>query len=785
MKQLYLLLLLLLPAAVLAQTPGSVGVGTTAPDASAALDVTATDKGALLPRLTQAQRTALPSPAPGLILYQTDGSGSSGPGFWYNSGTAAVPKWLRLTDAAGLSYDAGSGLQVGPGPVQGGLDAPADPTNPSGSTGGNGPFRGGSNSARTETVYSAFTLRRLGLHAGPITSLSYFVSSKYSTDTYTGFTLALGHSPDSTLSGSFSSGLPTVYTGDVTLPATGQQLQLVFNGAAFSWDGTSSLLVQTCFNKTTTSSDDLVSIERVPNTRLFTSGAGSVCAATSGTLSQVRPRLGFTQPGLSYTLPAQAGMAGQVLTQQANGSVTFQTPAWTQSGSSLYPSVLSSQVGIGTATPAAPLEVQGGSVLTSSGAAGASTQLRLSRPSASGIYPASAELGLGRYAAGLAAYSQLDFTLGNGSSALANQTVLSLLGDGRVGIGTSSPLGRLHLLNSAGTGALDDYLFDEYGPGDQGLFMRRANGTPAAATNLADGDFIGQLTFVPQYNGGLGYGGSSVMGYYRGSGTTLLTDLRFVTSGTERLRLDPSGNLGLGTSAPRGHFDVDGPGDTYLVDDPNVGSGQSVFLPGHLLLAPYNASTPAAYVQARIPNPNGGTNLSLILRTTYQGTLRDALTLNPNGSAAFFGTVTANGVTLTSDARFKQQVRPLQSALAGLLRLRGVRYQWNGLGVQHGGTAGQEQIGLLAQEVELVYPELVHTDAQGYKSVNYAQLTPVLLEAIRELQAQLDAQRSRATRAEAAQQADHAALLTLQEQVAHLQQVLLPAAQAPQPSPAK
>lgn len=53
-----------------------------------------------------------------------------------------------------------------------------------------------------------------------------------------------------------------------------------------------------------------------------------------------------------------------------------------------------------------------------------------------------------------------------------------------------------------------------------------------------------------------------------------------------------------------------------------------------------------------------------------------------------------------------------------------MRYEWNALGVQYGGAAGAGQMGLIAQEVEQIYPELVSTDAQGYKAVNYAQLTP-------------------------------------------------------------
>ncbi|QHJ07846.1 tail fiber domain-containing protein [Hymenobacter busanensis] len=152
-------------------------------------------------------------------------------------------------------------------------------------------------------------------------------------------------------------------------------------------------------------------------------------------------------------------------------------------------------------------------------------------------------------------------------------------------------------------------------------------------------------------------------------------------------------------------------------------------------------------------------------------------TLNAGYTLDVNGTIRGSNVS-PSDVRFKQDVRPLGGALAAVRQLRGVRYRWNALGVQHGGTAGAEQVGLLAQEVERIYPELVSTDAQGYKAVNYAQLTPVLLEAIKELEAALAAQTRRADQAQAAQQADHASLLTLQEQVAALRAALVPAAQA-------
>jgi hypothetical protein len=70
-----------------------------------------------------------------------------------------------------------------------------------------------------------------------------------------------------------------------------------------------------------------------------------------------------------------------------------------------------------------------------------------------------------------------------------------------------------------------------------------------------------------------------------------------------------------------------------------------------------------------------------------------------------------------------------------VLRLRGVSYHWK---PEFKGDA-RPQIGFIAQEVEAVLPELVNTDEQGFKSVAYANAVPVLVEAIKEQQRQLDA----------------------------------------------
>jgi Chaperone of endosialidase len=99
------------------------------------------------------------------------------------------------------------------------------------------------------------------------------------------------------------------------------------------------------------------------------------------------------------------------------------------------------------------------------------------------------------------------------------------------------------------------------------------------------------------------------------------------------------------------------------------------------------------------------------------------------------GNVTAAGViNFSSDIRLKKDIVAIENVIPKLALLRGYNYNWIDLT-----SSNKRQIGLLAQEVEKVYPELVETDDKGYKSVNYIGLIPVLLEGIKDLQVQLDA----------------------------------------------
>ena len=87
MKQFYTFLAVVL---VTFSTFAQVGINTENPDASAALDITSTTGGLLIPRMTEAQRDAVSSPSLGLMIYQTDGTA----GFYYYNGSS----WAEVDD---------------------------------------------------------------------------------------------------------------------------------------------------------------------------------------------------------------------------------------------------------------------------------------------------------------------------------------------------------------------------------------------------------------------------------------------------------------------------------------------------------------------------------------------------------------------------------------------------------------------------------------------------------------------------------------------------------------
>jgi hypothetical protein len=114
-------------------------------------------------------------------------------------------------------------------------------------------------------------------------------------------------------------------------------------------------------------------------------------------------------------------------------------------------------------------------------------------------------------------------------------------------------------------------------------------------------------------------------------------------------------------------------------------------------------------------------------------------TEHPVADLDVVGTVQASTVAITSDIRFKTNITPLTEVLAKLAQLRGVAFDWNDTYKALGRGTERREIGVLAQDVEAVFPELVTTWGEGYKAVDYGKLSGVLIEAIKELEADMKA----------------------------------------------
>ncbi len=88
--------------------------------------------------------------------------------------------------------------------------------------------------------------------------------------------------------------------------------------------------------------------------------------------------------------------------------------------------------------------------------------------------------------------------------------------------------------------------------------------------------------------------------------------------------------------------------------------------------------------------------------------------------------IIANSYLYASDRRLKQNIVPLSDSLSKILSLNGYSFDWK--------SDGKHDIGVIAQEIEKIFPALVHTNpGTGMKSVEYGNLVAPIIEAIKEL----------------------------------------------------
>ncbi|MGC9472513.1 MAG: tail fiber domain-containing protein [Bacteroidales bacterium] len=143
----------------------------------------------------------------------------------------------------------------------------------------------------------------------------------------------------------------------------------------------------------------------------------------------------------------------------------------------------------------------------------------------------------------------------------------------------------------------------------------------------------------------------------------------------------------------------------------------------------------------------GDFNMDLLRFNAFVGVLKEpveGIAMDINGNLRI-----SEELITGSDIRFKTSVEPLDHALDQVSLLQGVRYEWNREDFPGKHFSEGKHIGLIAQDVEQVVPELVETGADGYKAVNYNKLPALLVEAVKEQQAQIEAQAERISMLEA------------------------------------
>jgi len=316
---------------------------------------------------------------------------------------------------------------------------------------------------------------------------------------------------------------------------------------------------------------------------------------------------------------------------------------------------------------------------------------------------------------------------------------LRITGAGKVGIGTSTPSVKLHVTDAIRVGGPSVYAQLSHNGGSSGLVLN------------ADA------------NGGT------------------WADMHFQTNGITRMYLRSNGNLGIGTVNPsNGLLEIQGSsgtgfGQLSLIETANEDFSRILFK---------TASDPVNHWEIAANNIDNyyhdGSSYSIFnIYHTQRGNIISCSTgsggTNIVDIDAYFRVL--NGIwgaakpgggewSTLSDKRLKTDISEYEDGLKEILQLNPVRYQYNG---KANTTTGIEYIGVIAQEIQKIAPytvqEMEHGAEKGYLSYNGTALTYMLVNAIQEQQAIIEAKEKRIAKLEEENQAIHQELAELKELV--------------------
>lgn len=309
---------------------------------------------------------------------------------------------------------------------------------------------------------------------------------------------------------------------------------------------------------------------------------------------------------------------------------------------------------------------------------------------------------------------------GNGSS-----TGLRVDNSGNVGVKTATPTNPLTVSGDGGAGG---------GPAVIGINASNAGAFPWA-TNSLNPNMATNASFLHVIGKGNADNDSGYFGYHyngAGLGTNYLTFGLY--NKNDLMVINGNGNVGIGTAAPSAHVSTR---KAFVVSDTVNNAVIEVWgtLGAKGLLQSVNGNT-------YVGNVGKGTGVGSLFLTAGAGAeaisvLGSSLnvgvaTLNPTqkfqvGSSGDGSVAVANAWNTFSDKRLKNVISRIPNACEMVDQMNGYYYTWKE------GKDQSRQVGVIAQEVEAVLPELVKTGSDGIKTVDYPKLTAVLIEANKEL----------------------------------------------------
>lgn len=153
-----------------------------------------------------------------------------------------------------------------------------------------------------------------------------------------------------------------------------------------------------------------------------------------------------------------------------------------------------------------------------------------------------------------------------------------------------------------------------------------------------------------------------------------------------------------------------------------------------------NAPTAAGLIYFRQNNVTQGSfdalhNLIINNKIGLGGNVAPAVSLDVTGAGQFTSTVTATGFPVSSSLRYKDNIKSLGYSLNDLMKLKPVSYYYK---KAFPGYSANHQVGLIAEDVALVYPEAVSYKDGQVDAVDYGKFAPLLIQSVQELKKEID-----------------------------------------------